>query len=107
MQPTLFDVPSGPATPIPPPSANSREAYWHWRRGPEGRRAWAQIESAALSIVSGRGERARISTKSLVEYARGSLHLHINNSYTAYIADELIERFPFLKGSIERRRRHK
>jgi hypothetical protein len=47
----------------------------------------------------------RISTKALVETARAELKLEINNTYTAYIADDLLIVEPAFEQVIERRQR--
>lgn len=93
---------SGPQKSPPHRSANTREAYWAWRRTREGKEVWAAIERMALEAQA-RGER-RISSKALVEAVRGLLHQHTNNSHTRFIAEELIERHPPLVALIERRK---
>jgi hypothetical protein len=65
---------------------------------------WREIASRALGAVERAGER-RISTKRLVEEVRARLKVKVNNSWTSFIADELVQRYPPLDAVIERRAR--
>lgn len=95
--------PSGPQSPIPTPLAGSREAYWAWRRTEDGLVAWGGIQRTVLGLVASGA--SRISINAVVEQVRSNTGLRINNTWRAYIADELIERYPTLKPLIERRKR--
>lgn len=104
-QPTIFDPPApptGPQTPGNSARAGSRDAYVTWRHT-AGTRAWLFILDRASCLL--RSGAKRISTKALVETARGELKLEINNTYTAYIADDLLRVEPAFEKVIERRRR--
>lgn len=103
--PSLPEPPTGPRKAPPRKAANTREAYWAWRKTEDGKKAWAGIRDMALGSLKA-GE-SRISAKSLVELERGAEAIEINNTYTAYVADELVERYPALLPLIERRRRKK
>jgi hypothetical protein len=101
----LFTPPSGPATAEAGARANSHAAYAAWRETGDGLKVWLAVEQRALDLY-GAGAR-RISTKALVELARASLKLEINNTYTAWLADDLIRKHPQLRDVIERRARRK
>ena len=96
--------PSGPR--IDPPSAesNSRLAYDRWRQTLDGIRVYSLIERRALALVEHGA--TRISVNALAESVRLKFHLEVNNTYRAYIADDLVEAHPKLVECIERRKRH-
>jgi hypothetical protein len=104
--PTLFDPPpppTGPQTPDNSARAGSRDAYMAWRYTADGLRVWLFVLERARAML--RSGAKRISTKALVETARGELKLKINNTYTAYLADDLLTVDPAFEKVIERRQR--
>lgn len=103
----LFDPPPSPPTgPVPavvPRAVDGfRGRYEEWRGGIGGE-AYAAIRNWARSDVACGGR--RISTKALVERARSLYKIPINNTFTPYIADDLISECPDLLERIERRGR--
>ncbi len=97
------DPPTGPVVEPPPKSKNTLAAYRIWRESAEGLAVWRYVSEQALSMANGNAK--RISTKTLVEAARLRMKLEINNSYTAYFADDLVVEYPQMLNLIERRRR--
>ena len=106
-QPTLWDAPpppSGPAKDVRRFVGSTYERYVRWRtETPEGRQAFSYIAGAAL-VAAERGDK-RISVNRLVEEARARLHVEINNTARAWLADDLIARHPHLADVVERRKR--
>jgi hypothetical protein len=103
--PEIPPAPSGPATPLPEPSAGTLEGYQAWRATGEGQRAFDYMERMALEAFQD-GER-RIGAKGLLEACRFGLRprVKLNSTHTAYIADELVAKHPVLADKIERRKR--
>jgi len=97
--------PTGPAADVPTAAANRAEAYLAWRATQDGTLVlrWL-LDRARERLAAGR---RRISVNALVEAARVALGVPINNTYRAWLADELVMRDPGLLGVIERRRRAK
>lgn len=77
--------------------------YWAWRSTEDGRAVYAAIVAEARREVDA-GTR-RISSKGLVEWARRTLRIQINNSFTAHIARELHDNEPELRSALELRQR--
>ena len=98
---TMFDVPDPPTGPEKIPEDATWEAYCGWRETAEGLRVWLDIEEQALAAFLA-GAR-RIGVKALVESARSRLRVEINNTYTAWLADDLVGLHPELLPLIERR----
>lgn len=96
-----LEIPSGP----PGRSArqNTPGAYIAWRNSGEGMRAWDAIRDAALREA--RDGATRISVNRLVEEVRRLLKVEVNNTFRAWIADDLVLLYPRLRDVIERRRR--
>lgn len=100
---SLFDIPDPPTGPrAMPAAANTLQGYWRWRESEDGRTVWRAIERWALEQYPG-----RISAKALVERARNEMRREVNNTYTAWIGDDLVRRHPHLLDAIERRARKK
>ena len=98
--------PSGPQRDVERFCGTSYEGYVWWKTSTvEGRRAFGYIEQCAL-VAAEKGQ-ARISVNRLVEEVRVHLQLEVNNTYRAWIADDLVMRHPHLTDLIERRRRRK
>lgn len=77
--------------------------YATWRLTPDGKAAFDFIEREALARAA-RDEK-RIGSKSLVEAARDTLHIPINNLFTANLARELVLRHRHLQDRFEFRER--
>lgn len=104
-EPTLFDVPSGPASPGTDARANTGAAYGAWRATADGLKVWLfLLGRARAAFASGA---TRISVNKLVEEARVELKLDVNNTYRAWLADDLVRAEPGLGAVIERRARRK
>ena len=102
---TLFDVPDPPTGPPKMPSQpNTWAGYLAWRRSADGLTVWWAIEDEALRRLAA-GDK-RVSLKGLVELVRGN-GAEINNTHTAWLADDLCRRHPELLAVIERRARRK
>jgi hypothetical protein len=97
--------PTGPVADVPTREANRYASYLEWRETIRGADAWAWLRNRARSLLL-TGEQ-RISTKGLVEDCRAALKVEINNTYTAWLADDLVRWDPRLLNLIERRRRRK
>lgn len=107
-QADVFDLPApptGPEADVPGPDANRHAAYLEWRQTRDGACAWVWIKGQASRL--GAMDATRISVKGLVEQCRAELKVEINNTYTAWIADDLVRWDPRLLNLIERRRRRK
>lgn len=97
--------PTGPLVLPPPPAANTPAAYRAWRATADGDEAWGWILGRAReALATGRD---RLSAKALVEGCRARLKVEINNTWTAWIADDLVTAEPGLLAIVERRRRRK
>lgn len=82
--------------------------YRAWRESGDGYKAFATLERLAVEQFHGtNGARKRISINALVEKVRDIWKIHINNTYRAWIADELIRRHPDMASVIVRRKRVK
>ncbi len=92
--------PTGPARIPPPRSANTRAAYFAWRTSVDGRTAWEAIQRLALQQSA---LHSRLSVNALVEAVRATYRVEINNTYRAWLADDLVTRYPTLVEKIERR----
>jgi len=102
---TLFDIPDPPTGPAKMPSQpNTFAGYLAWRRSDAGLKVWRAIEDEALRRLA-HGDR-RVSPKGLVEWIRAAGN-EINNTHTAWLADDLCRRHPELIDVIERRARRK
>lgn len=77
--------------------------YEAWRRSEEGGWVFATIRERALEEA--REGAQRIGVKGIVEAVRRELRVAVNNSATAFIARELWETVPALRGLIELRQR--
>lgn len=98
--------PTGPAATIPAAKSNTLQAYREWRLTVDGALVWNHVEALALYYWH-EGE-TRISVNSLVEEVRRNTKRQVNNTYRAWIADDLVAAYPKeLSGVVERRRRRK
>lgn len=107
MMETEFDLfnppPSGPAATIPSPKSGTRAAYWVWRKTDDGVMVWRWIlERVNAAFMAGE---KRASPRTLVADCREALRVKVNDHFSAFVADELVERYPELKPIIERRKR--
>lgn len=104
---TIPAPPTGPPTDVDAKfSDDDFERYLEWKQTPDGRRACQHI--AKLALADAAEGRPRISTKMLVEVTRRALRVCITNTFTAWIADDLVARYPEqLAPRIERRARFK
>ena len=100
-QPTFFDAPSGPASPGADARANTGAAYGAWRNTGDGLRVWQFLLTRAKQLWH-QGAK-RVSVNALVEAARQELKLDVNNTYRAWLADDLVRAEPGLDRVIERR----
>lgn len=110
-----FDAMFAPLPPVAPAVnlAEQREMaiggtlearYWAWRATEDGVLVYGAIRDEALREV--RAGNTRVSSKGLVEWARRTYRIHVNNSYTAHIARELYDTEPELRGALELRERN-
>lgn len=109
----LFALPSGPQTSVPSRRANSLAAYRVWRRSEEGGRVFGwMLQRSRRALAAGR---KRVTTKGLFEAYRelaadeesDLIPADLNNSWTGYLADELVAADARLLPLIERRVRRK
>jgi len=77
--------------------------YREWRDSVEGQELAGAIAYTALDQVAAGAK--RISVNLLFEQFRRARHVKANNSYRAFIARELREKYPQMKGLIEVRER--
>lgn len=108
-QADVFDLPApptGPAVETPTREQNRYAAYVEWRQSREGACAWVSIKDRVRELLLHKAE-PRISVKGLVEQCRAEMTVKINNTYTAWIADDLVRWDPRLLNLIERRKRRK
>lgn len=77
--------------------------YAAWRQTPDGQVVYAAIVDRALGLVAAGA--TRLSTKALVEWARATLRVRINNDATACLARELVDTEPEIAELIEMRQR--
>jgi len=96
--------PTGPPADIPDHAANRYRHYVAWRVTREGMRTYSLIQARALTLLS-EGER-RVSVNALAEEVRRRKR-KVNNTYRAWIADDLVREHPELLAVIERRERRK
>lgn len=97
--------PSGPQTPIHTKAMNTYRAYLAWKRSEEGGRIFGwMLKEARKRAAAGA---YRIGVKQLAEEARATLRGELNNVFTAWISDDLVEAEPGLLPLIERRVRKK
>jgi len=97
-QTDVFDLPApptGPAADVPAHEANRYVAYVAWCQTRDGACAWVWIKDHALGLL--KAGTTRISAKTLVEDCRQELKVEINNTYTAWIADDLV-RWDLIRG---------
>ena len=94
-------IPSGPPSDPPSQPTGTRECYLAWRATEEGGRAWGAIRAYAAELMA--QQPRRVSTKHIVETIRLRLHVKINNSWTCFIADDLIAWQPAFRDVIDRR----
>lgn len=102
------DPPTGPATDVDEKfgqESDRFERYQEWKRTPEGKRACLAI--AGLAFAEKKRGAIRISTKFLVETVRRTERVTITNTWTAWIADDLVAKYPEFLPLIERRARSK
>ena len=76
-------------------------SYLAWRATEEGGRAWDAIRHYATELMV--QQPLRLSTKHIVETIRLRLRIKINNSWTCFVADDLIVWQPAFGDVIERR----
>src|SRR5688572_33324866 len=98
-------LPSGPSTTPPPRQANTFAAYCAWKRSEEGGKAFGWMLTRARERLAER--ETRIGMKALVERCREDLKTDINNTWTAWLADDLVAADDRLAPLIERRTRRK
>lgn len=108
---TMFDNPPPPPPPtgpkMDPPEEGPRpfQAYRAWRLTEDGKRGYAfMLEAARRELLV---EAERISVARLREEARLVLQVSIQNTWTPWIADDLVVDDPRLLDYIERRNRKK
>jgi hypothetical protein len=101
----IADPPSGPRRELPTKAEGQFSAYVRWRGTEDGHRAWRWIVEQAL-LAAERRQR-RVSPRTLVARCRDTLHVKLNDHYSAWIGDDLWAAFPILRPLIERRRRWK
>lgn len=77
--------------------------YAAWRATDSGQAVYEAIRRRALDGAH-QGAR-RLSAKGLVEWARATLRVEINNTWTPHVARELADREPSLRPLFELRRR--
>ena len=107
-QADVFDLPApptGPAVETPTRDQNRYAAYLEWRQTRDGACAWVWIKDRALGLL--RAGTTRLSAKTLVEECRQELKVELNNTWTCWLADDLVRWDPRLLNLIERRRRRK
>jgi hypothetical protein len=97
--------PTGPLADVPTREQNKFAAYVEWRGSLRGATAWRWLQDRALGLL--RSGVRRISVNALVEEGRRGLGVAINNTWRAWIADDLVRWDPRLLNLIERRRRRK
>jgi len=100
-----LELPFGPPSPGNDARANSGAAYGAWRETRDGLRVWLFLLGRAKAALFGGAK--RISVNKLVEEARVELKLEVNNTYRAWIADDLVRAEPGFAHVIERRARRK
>jgi len=102
----LPSPPTGPAVETPTREQNRYVAYLEWRGTRDGSCVWAYLKARVRELLLHKPD-PRISVKGLVEACRAELKVEINNTYTAWLADDLVRWDPRLLNLIERRRRRK
>jgi hypothetical protein len=79
------------------------QRYARWRASDEGERVFEAVAVRAIALA--RSGAKRVEVNLLVAQTRGALKIHCDNSYRSRISDELLDRYPELRGKIETRRR--
>lgn len=97
--------PSGPSAVVPSKEANRYAAYLTWRGDPLGVELFIAMLEKVRQLAAG-GD-TRISVKAVVEWARRHYRAEINNTWTAWLADDFVATDPRLLPLIERRKRRK
>jgi hypothetical protein len=97
--------PTGPAAVVPARDAGRYRAYLTWKAGSQGAAAVGWIAGRAWELACVPGV-SRITVNRLVEEARVAFGA-INNTWRAWIADDLVTANPALLDLIERRTRKK
>jgi hypothetical protein len=86
-------------------AANEPTVYRAWRGSYGGRLVWDYVLAQAQQLL--RTGELRVSVNALVEQARAKFHVDVNNTYRAWLADDLVREEPRLVNVIERRQRKK
>lgn len=97
--------PTGPEIDVPGTDANRYTAYRGWLQTEDGRHVWG-LFVAAITRAIARNE-TRWSPRDFASGLRADLKIKINNTYTAWLADDMIALFPEAEAIIERRKRKK
>jgi len=97
--------PTGPLAEVPTKAKNLYAAYLAWSKTSEGISAYLWIQARALEQLANGAK--RISINALVERYRAAFHHKINNTWRAWLADDLVANDPRFLPLIERRRRRK
>ena len=97
--------PSGPPAVVPSKEANRYAAYLTWRADPLGVELFTAMLEKVRQLAAG-GD-TRISVKAVVEWARRHYRAEINNTWTAWLADDFVAIDARLLPLIERRKRRK
>ncbi len=106
-QPSLFDAPpqppTGPAADPHPKNDGGVEAFRAFLATPEGAVFWSSARGAARAARRA-GER-RWSARTYLAWFRDVHHIRMNDHWSPYLADMLVQNDPDLLDIIERRRR--
>lgn len=97
--------PTGPPIEVPNHKQNQFSRYRHWLKSEDGLAVW-RAAVADLDAALSRGE-ARWSPRDFASRFRTASRVAINNTFTAWLADDLILLRPEAEHVIERRLRKK
>ena len=108
-------IPSGPRSDVPDADAGSHEAYVAWRQTVKGHEVFEAAERAALEVLRqaeaaeqvALGFTVRFSPRTFIALYRQDFGVRINNNFSPWLGDELIQKDPQLERVIERRARKK
>jgi|TARA_R100001143_G_scaffold12132_1_gene13516 hypothetical protein len=103
---SLFDAPAPPTGPTVDDykrKDGKLERFIDFLSTEEGRRYWSILESSALRALN-IGQK-RFSTRTFVERYRAQTKTRLNNDFSVWSADLLVDRHPDLLDIIERRKR--
>ena len=97
--------PTGPEAPIPTKEDNQYRRYLEWRETDDGQKVW-EMAKADLRIALKNDEK-RWSPRDFACRLRSMKRVQINNTFTAWLADDLVVAIPESLDLIERRARKK